>query len=378
MKRKIFLTATFILSAFATQALLTSCSSKTVLKVFNCGEYIQTDLLKKFEKEYDCKVKYSTFDSNESAIIQVNNNYFDIVVPSDYAIEELASKGKLRELDWEKIYAPYAEYENLSLEVSDAREAMTSEYTDFVNQITSDLKNDTRSFDFYKYAAPYFSGNVGIIYRKDKISTDLIREKGWEILRNGNYKIGYYNSSRDGFMVPLKELGYSMNSTNQNEIDDAYNWLVEQRRSVKSNLSYVTDDVLDGMVNGKYDIALVYSGDACYLMKESNYDLDFYVPSKGTNVWVDGMVIPTSAKQVDLAYKFIAFMTRSTSGSANALEVGYSPTTKKAFDLFIANDEYKEYKDYYTYEIQSTDEIYRYNESIKTYLDSKWLDVLNA
>ncbi len=378
MKRKILFVATLALSTFAMQMSLTSCSSKTTLKVFNWGEYIQMDLLKQFEKEYDCKVKYSTFNSNEDALIQMENNSFDVVVPSDYAIEELASKNMIQELDWNKIYQEYAKSEELTLEVTDPLAAMKEQYTDFVNKITTDLKNDTNSFDFFKYAAPYFSGNVGIVYDADKISAEEIAQDGWNIVRNGSYKVAYYDSSRDGFMPPLKELGKSMNTTSKSDIDEAVNWLKEQKQSVGKNLSYVTDEVLDGVINGVYDIALVYSGDACYMMSESNRNLDFYVPTNGTNVWVDGMVIPTSSKQVDLAYKFIAFMTRSNSSYQNALEVCYTPTTKKALDLFLNDDDFKDYQSYYSYEIQPLDEIYRYNSSIKKYMDDKWQDVMNA
>lgn len=367
------------LGVVSSSSLLSSCSSKTVLRVFNWGEYIQTDLLKEFEKEFNCDVKYSTFDSNESAIIQMTNNSFDVVIPSDYAIEELASKNMLQELDWNKIYASYASAEGITETVSDGREGMKAYYTDYINTITDRLLNDDNSFDFFKYAAPYFSGNVGIVYNADKISPSVIEEKGWDIVRDNSYNLAYYDSSRDGFMVPLKALGYSMNTTSTSEIDDAYNWLKVQKDNFRKNtsktVSYITDEVLDGMVQGIYDIGLVYSGDACYVMNESKLNLDFYVPSSGTNVWVDGMVIPTNAKQVDLAHEFIAFMTRTNSGYENAMEVCYNPSTKKAFEKFV--NENADFSDYYSYEIAEKDEIYRYNSEIKTYMDKKWLDFLN-
>ncbi len=378
MKKKLLLSLGLSLTLMGGVATLTSCNSGPTLKVFNWGEYIDLSLLREFEKEYHCKVRYSTFNSNENAVIQATNNSFDVIVPSDYAIEELAKKGRLKELDWEKLYNAYHKIEEENqVEVKDAREQMTSLYTDFVNNITTRMKEDTNSFDFYKYAAPYFSGNVGIVYNKDKVSEEMIQEKGWDIVREGSLKVAYYDNPREGFMVPLKELGYSMNTTSEKEIDEAYDWLVEQRRRVK-NLTYVTDEVLDGMIFGTYDVAIVYSGDACYVMGESELNLDFYVPSNGTNVWVDGMVIPTNATQVDLAYNFIAFMTRANSGYKNAMEVSYTPTTKEALDMYLNDEEVLEYREYYSYVMREKDEIYRYNESIKTYMDNKWQDALNS
>ena len=151
------------------------------------------------------------------------------------------------------------------------------------------------------YTVPYFWGTVGILY-----DTTVVDEPvdSWSILWDEKYKgnIFMYDSQRDSLMVALKLLGYSMNTQNVEELEEAKNLLIEQRPLV---YAYVTDQVIDNMIAGNAALAVVYSGDATYIMDE-NEDMEYVIPKEGSNMWVDAMVIPSTAQNVDLAHEFIS------------------------------------------------------------------------
>lgn len=270
-------------------------NTKPVLRVFNAGEYIDKENVKAFEKEYDCKVIYETFDSNESMYTKyTGGNVYDILVPSDYMIERLINEDRLRKIDWSKI----PNYENLDHSI--------------MNQ-PFDQNNE--------YWVPYFYGNVGILYDKTKVDEEDL-EAGYEILRNPKYKgnIYMYDSVRDSFMCAFKALGYSMNTEDDQEIQDAYDWLINQKETMDP--VYVSDDGIDNMKNSEKAIAVMYSGAAAEIISE-NENMAFYLPNEGTNVWFDGFVITKECKEVDLAHAFINYMCDDEHALSNTLEVGY-------------------------------------------------------
>ena len=234
------------------------------------GEYLGENVISNFEKEYGVDVIVEYFDSNEMMYTKLQaGDAYDVIVPSDYMIQRLISEGSLQELD--KSLIP--NMDNL---------------TDGVKNLAFDPDNT--------YSVPYFWGSVGIVYNKNNVPKDLIEEKGFEILRDTDYAgdIYMYDSERDSFMVALKALGYSMNTTDDAEIEEAYQWLLELNKTM--NPAYVTDEVIDNMMNGTKDIAVVYSGDATVILDE-NEDMDFFMPSEGTNIWCDSMCIPTNAEK---------------------------------------------------------------------------------
>ncbi|MFR6098667.1 MAG: ABC transporter substrate-binding protein [Longibaculum sp.] len=269
-------------------------ASKT-LKVFNWGEYVDPDVISGFQREFDCKVIYETFDSNESMYTKLlGGNKYDIMVPSEYMIERLIKENLLQKIDWSLITS---------------KSSLDSKV---LNQ-NFDKNND--------YWVPYFYGNVGIVYDKTQVSEKDLKA-GWEVLRNPKYKgnIYMYDSERDSFMVALKALGYSMNTTNQKEVKDAYQWLVEQRQTMDP--TYATDETIDAMKNGEKAMAVMYSGDAASVMLE-NSDIGFYMPEEGTNIWFDGFVVSKDCKETKLAMEFINYMINDENALNNTLEVGY-------------------------------------------------------
>lgn len=294
--KKLLTTLTFIFVL-----LLTACSSgdKQKLNVYNVGEYIDPEVIKIFEKEFDCKVNYEVYDSNETMYqkVKAGGTSYDVIFPSDYMIEKMINEGLLLPLDYSKI-------------------------TNF-KYISDEYKNlpyDPENL----YSVPYFWGTVGILYDKTVV-TDPV--DSWSILWDEDYKgnIFMYDSQRDSLMVALKLLGYSMNTQNIEELEEAKQLLIEQSPLV---YAYVTDTVIDGMIAGNAALAVVYSGDANYIMDE-NENMEYVIPKEGSNIWVDAMVIPSTAQNVDLAHEFINFMQRPEIALMNTEYVMYStPNTE--------------------------------------------------
>lgn len=338
-----------ILAAVLAMSVLSGCSGeeKKVLKVYNAGEYIDKSLLTKFEKENNCTVVYETFDSNESMYTKImSGEKYDILVPSDYMIERLVKEDFLQPVDWSLI----SNQGNLMEEV----------------------KN--QSYDPGNvYSVPYFWGSVGILYDTTVVEkADL--SQGWDLLKNAKYagNIYMYDSERDSFMVALKALGYSMNTTNKEEIDEAYAWLVEQRDTMKP--VYAGDDVIDNMISGNKAMAVVYSGDAAYIMSE-NPDLSYLEPGQGTNIWYDAMVITKDCTEMELAHKFINFMLDEENALANTEEVGYSSPVQSAFDE-MKNGTYAGISAYVANTGYEKNEVFGYQEAeIKKYFADLWTKV---
>ncbi|MFP4187497.1 MAG: ABC transporter substrate-binding protein, partial [Acholeplasmataceae bacterium] len=296
---------------------LLACSSQQSLKVFMPGEYIDMALVDQFEDLHDVKVDIITFDSNESAIPQVQANAYDVVVPSDYAIEELVAKDLLLEIDESKITA-------MDLE-TDLAEGLKG--------ILDLLRDADNGFDLLSYGVPYFWGNVGILYdRTSEGIDDLLADEGWNALRSDEHDVMFYDSSRDSFMVALKDAGASMTDPTETEIEAAETWLMD---ALGPRTVFQTDEVLDDMLDpARHDMAVVYSGDAVYLMDE-NENLGFYVPDSGTNVWIDAFVIPKNAPDVDLAYTFIDFMIGYEQMLDNTIEIGYTAPRTDVIDAVL-------------------------------------------
>lgn len=346
MKKLIAVVAIMVLA----MSTLTACGNggaKKVLKVYNAGEYIDKTLLTKFEKENNCTVVYETFDSNESMYTKImSGEQYDILIPSDYMIERLMKEGYLQPIDWSKISNK--------------------------GNLLDEVKNQAYDPDS-TYSVPYFWGSVGILYDTTVVDAADV-EQGWALLKNEKYagNIYMYDSERDSFMVALKALGYSMNTANKDEINAAYDWLVEQRDTMKP--VYAGDDVIDNMVSANKAMAVVYSGDAAYIMSE-NEKLDYTTPKEGTNIWYDAMVITKNCVDVDLAHKYIDFFLDADNALANTEEVGYSSPVKSAYEAMQAGT-YEGISAYVCDPKYAKNEVFRYQETeIKKYFADLWTKV---
>ena len=331
---------------------LCGCGAKEKLKIYLPGEYMSDELIPEFEKKYNVKVDVELFDSNEMMYTKVMaGDSYDVLIPSDYMIERLIKEDYLQKLDVSRL-------ENFK-DVTDALKV--APYNGF------DPDNS--------YSVPYFWGSVGIVYNQKNVPTADVEAKGFEIMKDTRFagKIYMYDSERDSFMIAFKSLGYSMNTSDENEIMDAYNWLVELNTTMQPTT--VTDEVIDGMAQGRKDLAIVYSGDAAYILSE-NEDMRYYTPECGTNVWVDAMVIPKNAKNVDLAYKFIDYVISYEAAMGNTEAVGYASVNKnvlaevtKEGGLYDGNEAYIPRTGF------PKDEVFTDNEFLRKKLSELWIKV---
>ncbi len=321
--------------------------AKRTLRVYNAGEYIDPETIEAFEKEYDCKVIYETFDSNESMYTKLQSGAeYDILIPSDYMIERLIKEEKLQPIDWGKI-----------------------PNKDGLDPAVMGWEFDPDN----TYAAPYFCGSVGILYDTNVVDEEDL-EQGWELLRDTKYKgnIYMYDSERDSFMVALKALGYSMNTEDEGELKEAYQWLIDQRNSM--NVVYAGDDVIDNMISGNKALAVVYSGDGAYIIDE-NEDMDFFEPEEGTNMWCDGMVITKDCTDVDLAHAYINYMLSDEVAEANSIYVGYTSPVKDVAEN-LAETEFEGIGAYVPGFGGPNNEVFRYQDmKLKQMISDLWTKV---
>ena len=317
------------------------------LRVFNAGEYMDPELIEQFEQEYDCNVIYETFDSNESMYTKLmSGSEYDILIPSDYMIERLIKEDQLQPINWDNI-----------------------PNKDAINPENLGYEYDPENI----YSVPYYVGTVGILYNTDVVDEEDLAD-GWELLRNPKYAgdIYMYDSERDSFMVALKALGYSMNTDNTDEIDAAYDWLIEQKETMDP--VYVGDDVMDNMISGNKSIAVVYSGDGCYIMDE-NDELAYFDPDQGTNEWSDAMVMTKDCTDTELAEAFMNFFLDYDVCYQNTEFIGYTPVVLDVRDDMAADD-FEGINAFMPEFGKENNEIFHYQEkNIKQYYADLWTKI---
>lgn len=320
-----------------------------VLKLYLPGEYLGENVISDFEKQYGVRVIVENFDSNEMMYTKLMaGDRYDVIIPSDYMIERLMNEDFLQPLDKSMI----PNMENMS---------------DAVLGMSYDPDNT--------YSIPYFWGSVGLVYNHENVDPAVIESEGWEVLRNTDYAghIYIYDSERDSFMMAFKALGYSMNTEDPNEINDAYEWLLQMNNTMSP--VYVTDEVIDGMMNGYKDIAVVYSGDAAVVLDE-NEDMSFYMPSQGTNIWCDAMVIPQNAENPKLAHEFINYMLTYEAAFDNTETVGYTSPNAEVFEEMTSSEDlYADNAAYLPRSGYEKDEMFHDNQVLMRELSKLWIKV---
>ena len=304
-----------------TAALLSGCGSANKypngkVYVYNWGEYIDPNTLDMFEKETGIQVIYDEFDTNETMYpkVEAGASNYDVVCPSDYMIQKMIDNDLLQELNWDNL--PNAKA-NIGAQYYEQSEAF-------------DPGN--------RYAVPYCWGTVGILYNRTMVDEPVT---SWSILWDEKYadSILMQDSVRDLFMVGLKSLGYSMNSTDETELNEAKDLLIQQKPLVQA---YVIDQVRDKMIGNEAALGVIYSGEAIYTQRE-NPDLEYVIPEEGTNVWIDSWVIPKNAGNVENAEKFIDFMCRGDIALLNFDYITYS-TPNTAAQALIEDDDIRNSK----------------------------------
>lgn len=290
-----------------------SNAGNDTVTVYNWGEYIDPDLITQFEEESGYRVIYETFDSNEAMMtkIEQGGTSYDIAIPSEYAIE------KMKELD-------------LLLPIDYSRVPNIKNIDPYFLDLSFDPKNE--------FSVPYFWGTVGIVYNPSLLDGQTF--ESWEALWDVSLKdqVLLVDSAREVIGMGLNSLGYSLNSTNENELNEAAAKLRKLAPNVKA---IIGDEVTQLMVNKEAAVALTWSGQAADMMWE-NEELDYSVPEEGSNLWFDNMVIPKTAANVVGAHAFINFMLDAEVAAQNADYVGYSIPNAAAIELMdeeVTSDE---------------------------------------
>ena len=285
------------------------------LVIYNWGDYIDPALLEDFTKETGIKVQYETFDSNESMYTKIKQGgtTYDIAIPSEYMIAKMKKEDLLNPLDHSKIKG----LENIGKQFLD------------------------QSFDKgNQYSVPYFWGTLGIIYNEKMVKEAPAH---WNDLWKAEYKndIMLIDGAREVMGIGLNSLGYSLNSKDETQLQEAVDKLYTLTPNIKA---IVADEMKQYMIQNNAAIGVSFSGEARQML-DANSDLKYVVPSEASNLWFDNMVIPKTAKNHDAAYKFINFMLRPENAYKNALYIGYSTPNDKAKEMLP--QEIKEDKAFY-------------------------------
>ena len=282
MKKFIALASTVLLTA----ATLTGCGSAAATSangeviVYNWGEYLDPEVLDMFEEETGIKVVYDEYETNETMYPKIESGaaQYDVVCPSDYMIQKMIQNDLLAEINFDNI--PNSK------------------------NIGEEYYEQSKEFDpENKYSIPYCFGTVGILYNKTMVEEPV---DSWSILWDEKYadNILMQDSVRDAFMVALKKLGYSMNSTNETELEEAKELLIDQKPLTQA---YVIDQVRDKMIGEEAAIGVIYSGEAIYSQRE-NENLEYVVPSDGSNLWIDCWAVTKECENTEAVYTFLNYL----------------------------------------------------------------------
>lgn len=339
MKKMVALTLALMMAA---SLFLTGCSSSTsssgetgssnssgkrVVNVCSWGEYIDEDLIYQFEEETGITVNYQTAESNEAlySLLKTGAGDYDVIVPSDYMIARLIDEDMLAELDYSNI----------------------PNY-DLIDDAYKGLSYDPEN----KYTVPYTWGTLGIIYNTAMVDGEIT---SWDAMFDEKYagNVLMIRNSRDALAAALLDLGYSINTTDESQIREAYELLADAK-SKGVYQSFVMDEVFNKMEGGNAAIAMYYAGD--YLtMLENNEDLAFVVPDEGSNWFVDAMCVLKTAQHKEEAEAWINFIASTDSNLANMDYIWYASPNAEALEAYPAyyEEAYGEELDQELYEIMA-------------------------
>ncbi len=298
-----------------------------VLNVCNWGEYIDEDLITQFEEETGIRVNYQTAESNEAlySLLKSGGANYDVICPSDYMISQLIEEDMLQPLDYSKI----PNFEKID---------------DRFKNLSYDPEN--------LYTVPYTWGTLGIIYNTTMVDEPITSWSAMFDEANAG-DVLLINNSRDALGMALYYLGYSVNTTDEAQIREAFQ-LISDAVAAGVYQGKVMDEVFQKMEQGNAAIATYYAGD--YLsMLENNPDLAYVVPEEGSNWFVDAMCVLKDAQNVDEAHEWINFLASTEANLANMDYIWYASPNTEALEQYPAYYEelYGEPLDMELYEIMA-------------------------
>ena len=285
-------------------AVLPGCGSPSgdVVYFFNWQEFINPQVIDMFYEEYGITVIVDAFDSNEAMYVRVTRQGgYDLLNPSEYMVQRMRLEGLLSPLNFDNI--PNFRY---------------------IDERFKNIPADPEG----RYFVPYMWGTLGILYDATRVYEPVT---SWSALWDERYagQIFMYDSVRDTMAVALKKLGFSLNTTNIDELNAAVELLLEQRPLVQA---FIGEPVKDAMINGEGILAVLYSGCALWTMMQ-NPNLNFVTPIEGSNIFVDGLVIPHNARNQEGAEKFINFLSRPDIAAMNSEYIFYTTANRAALEL---------------------------------------------
>ena len=315
VRKGLLVTASFLVVAavsFTTYRHFASPDSNE-LYVYNWGEYIDESVIQDFEAETGIHVVYDLFETNEEMypVIEAGGVAYDVVCPSDYMIQKMVENDLLAEIDFDNIPN--------------------------IDQIDPEYMERSKAFDpENKYSVPYTWGTVGILYNDKRLEELGVEPPDswmdlWDPRLSG--EILMQDSVRDAFMCALKPLGYSLNSTDPGELEEAKELLIQQKPLVQA---YVIDQVRDKMLGEEAAVGVIYSGEMLYLQELAegkDFHLEYVIPQEGTNLWIDSWVIPKNARNKENAEKWIDFLCRPDIAKRNFEYITYATPNRGAFEL---------------------------------------------
>lgn len=315
VRKGLLVTASFLVVAavsFTTYRHFASPASNE-LYVYNWGEYIDESVIQDFEAETGIHVVYDLFETNEEMypVIEAGGVAYDVVCPSDYMIQKMVENDLLAEIDFDNIPN--------------------------IDQIDPEYMERSKAFDpENKYSVPYTWGTVGILYNDKRLAELGVEPPDswmdlWDPRLSG--EILMQDSVRDAFMCALKPLGYSLNSTDPGELEEAKELLIQQKPLVQA---YVIDQVRDKMLGEEAAVGVIYSGEMLYLQELAegkDFHLEYVIPQEGTNLWIDSWVIPKNARNKENAEKWIDFLCRPDIAKRNFEYITYATPNRGAFEL---------------------------------------------
>jgi spermidine/putrescine transport system substrate-binding protein len=297
----------------AIACLFTGCQTnpKNTLHVFIWSDYLKSDVFERFQREYDCEVIVDTYDSNEAmyAKLKLGGGGYDVIFPSNYFMEIMQPQGMLKKIDKSKI----ANLNNL-----DPR---------YLKKIESDLLD---------FGIPYMMSSTGLLYRKDKI---VNFDPSWGVFGNSDYKgrMTMLSDIREVFASALSYLGYSVNTTNEEEIKEATSQILAWKKNLAK---FESEQYKNGVASGEFIISQGYNGDSLQVMRE-NPSVAFAYPKEGISMSMDFAAIPVDASNPDLAYAFVNYLLKPEIAAENIEYTYFLSPNVPAYALLpaaLAND----------------------------------------
>ena len=295
------LTIAVISSPLWWPTLSSSRERRQTLNLFIWSAYLAPDTLKVFEQRFNARVVFDLYDSIEALLakLQAGNTGYDVVVPSDYAVHIAINRGLLSPIDKDKL-------------------------PNFEKSLDPQFLN--KSFDpRNRYSVPYIWGTTGIGYRKDFIKEPV---ESWKILWDEKYKnkIVMLDDMRENFGVALKMAGFSLNSREISEIQEAKRLLELQKPLVRA---YNSSNFQEILASGDAWLILGWNGQILKVARD-NPNIGYSIPQEGTTLFIDNFCIPADAPHRELAHQFINYMLEPDTAAAIVNYTGYAVANRAA------------------------------------------------